>query len=950
MSCHSQPREERGITMRKAWKQRLAILLAASMVCSIGTVTNANIRTNADNTVYKENGNQQPFEVLTSDELTKDMGAGWNLGNTMDGHTGFTPNETVWQSVKTTKKMIKSVHDLGFNTVRIPVTWGTMIDDNNNYQIDEAWISRVQDIVDYCISQDMYAIVNIHHDGAEQTGWLRIATEDQKGLEAKFKGVWNTIAERFKDYGDHLIFESMNEVKGDNMTVAEENQVIVKLNQIFLDTVRATGSNNAERWLMVPGKYNFIDSICNPVNKFSLPEDSVESRLILSVHCYTPWEFCGQTNASSERYTTYSYAKIKYNIRELKQLYETYTSQGIPVAVGEYGCVNKDNPTERAYYLEALNRLYKQYNLVGIYWDMGWFDRSQKPDYSFSIIDRKTGKPIDSEVTDALMRGYFSTSSTEDCEFLEKSPEVIPMTELTLSESSLNLQINETKEISVTFTPETSNDVVLWKTDDPTVATVAYGRIHAKGEGSTNVTVYTQNGSVSHKIPVTVTKATAFVPCSNFSVSETSYNLIEEEYAYVTPQIAPADCDETVYYRSSNEEVATISSIGKILAVGKGTATVMAYTTGGLQKEITVNVKEKDLAKEILLSINVYYNDSNNDYYSNEISEDVITVTGNGQYQLTFNCETDLSSAAKAAGVNSLSRMTAVYIKDYQVAKGINSKSPLSACNIRYDQITVDGVDLTINKSEYKSALKKSGIFDTNDPINSWDGSAVNEVGVINSAASFTNISNPKKITITFTLNQFCFEGMDPDNTDPTPRVPLTTPTTSPETTVPPTPSPGIPAPVQPTAPAVQKVSKGDTITKKKITYQVTRTSKSKKEVSISKSKNTSANITIPSSVKVKGTTYKVTGISKNAFKNDKKLTSIKIPSTVTSIGKNAFVGCKNLKKITCKAKTAPKIGSNAFKQISKKAIYTVPKRAKKSYKKKLTAKTGYKKTMKITA
>ncbi|MCM1307238.1 MAG: glycoside hydrolase family 5 protein, partial [Butyrivibrio sp.] len=106
------------------------------------------------------------FRSLTGSELTEEMGMGWNLGNTMDGHTGFTPNETLWQNVRTTKAFIKSVHDSGFNTVRIPVTWGTMIDDGDNYSIDEKWISRVQDIVDYAIEQDMYVIINLHHDGA----------------------------------------------------------------------------------------------------------------------------------------------------------------------------------------------------------------------------------------------------------------------------------------------------------------------------------------------------------------------------------------------------------------------------------------------------------------------------------------------------------------------------------------------------------------------------------------------------------------------------------------------------------------------------------------------------------------------------------------------------------------------------------------------------------------
>ena len=350
-------------------RKAISILLAAALTCCFSGGTKTAVQA-AEDTVAENvavEGSVQPFVEMTGEELIADMGAGWNLGNTLDGHTGFTPNETVWQNVKTTKKLIRSVHDLGFHTVRIPVTWGTMIDDTNNYAINEAWISRVQDIVDYCISQDMYAIINIHHDGADQMSWLNIGTDDQKALEDKFAGVWENIATTFRNYDEHLIFESMNEVQASGMTVLEQNQAIMKLNQIFVNTVRATGSNNAKRWLMVPGKFNYIDSICNEKNQFKIPEDMVENRIILSVHVYTPWNFCGSESSGSEANTTYSVERLEANDKELQPLYEMYTSKGIPVVVGEYGCINKDNVSERAFYLEGMNRMFRKYKLVGVY-------------------------------------------------------------------------------------------------------------------------------------------------------------------------------------------------------------------------------------------------------------------------------------------------------------------------------------------------------------------------------------------------------------------------------------------------------------------------------------------------------------------------------------------------------------------------------------------------------
>lgn len=697
------------------------------------------------------------FVEMTGEELTEDMGAGWNLGNTMDGHTGFTPNETVWQNVRTTKKLIKSVHDMGFNTVRIPVTWGTMIDDENDYKINEAWLSRVQDIVDYCISQDMYAIVNIHHDGAEQTGWLRIASEDQEGLEKKFAGVWKNIATTFQDYDEHVIFESMNEVKGENMTVVKENQVIMKLNQIFVDTVRATGSNNARRWLMVPGKYNYIDSVCNAANEFSLPQDTIENRLIVSVHIYTPWSFCGQESNVKSTETTYSTKKLGTNEAEIKPLYDTYTSKGIPVVVGEYGCINKDNPTERAFYLEGMNRIFKKYKCIGVYWDQGWYDRSRKPDYSFTIIDRETGTPVEKEVTDALLRGRFGLTGETDYSTLEKSPAVVPVASLTSNVSSATMQVNEKLTVTVTHAPDNSNDVILWKTADPSVATVTYGTIHAKGVGTTTITAYTQSGSVAVDIPVTVTARPDAVPCTEITVEKETCEMAVDDAEWLGAKVMPENSGENLYYRSSDENVVTVSSIGKLVAVGAGEAIVTIGASGGLTKTVSVKVSAKPKKQEIQLAVNVYYNDSINKYYSNEVSQDVLTVLDNGQYQLTFDCSRDLSSKAKESGITNLNRVSAIYIKDYEVTQGNASASPLESCQIRYDEIEVDGVKLTLTTQDFKSALKSSGIFDTNDPINAWDGSVVEEILNNANSANITAVDNPQKITITFTLSDMVF-------------------------------------------------------------------------------------------------------------------------------------------------------------------------------------------------
>lgn len=733
----------------------LAMLLAGSAIFS-GNICQVNAAEAGNSTsVSQEESRALPFRELTGEEITAEMGAGWNLGNTFDGHTGFTPGETIWQNVTTTKELIKSVHDLGFNTIRIPVTWGTMIDDKNGYTIDEDWISRIQDVVDYAIEQDMYVIINIHHDGAEQMGWLRIATTDKTNLMMKFKSVWTNIAEHFKDYDEHLIFEAMNEVKGEGMSLAEENKVIMDLNQIFVNSVRATGSNNAKRWLVVCGKYNYIDSLVNTKGGFELPKDSVENRIMLSVHCYTTWNFCGAENLQT---TAYSLETLQgSNERELSQL-EQFTSQGIPVIVGEYGCINKDNTEERAFFIEGMNKIFKKYNLIGIYWDQGWYDRSQTPDYSFSIIDRETGTPIEKTITDALLRGFYTRdgSSLED---LVHGTEVNEITDITIPADTIELTIGDTCRMDVSVTPENTNDVLLYKTDDACIATVYNGMLRAKGIGETTITIFSQSGSVEKTVKVVVNAETVSTPCDTITLDAESYDMIINDYAYLNAQIATCGCNAYLRYSSSDDSVATVSSIGKIVAVGVGEAIITVASSDGYTKEIPVKVSEAEAVSEIILALNVYYNDSKHNYYSNEVSANTVTVTEPGQYTLTFDCAADLSDTAVSAGVDSLKNLTAIYIKDYSVTTGKAAISPLDTCNIMYDEIKINDQSMTITQTEPKSALKGSGIFDTNDPINAWDGSYIEEVSTSGNVSNLKNIDNPTTIEVTFTLSNMKFTG-----------------------------------------------------------------------------------------------------------------------------------------------------------------------------------------------
>lgn len=697
-----------------------------------------------------ETGNPRPFRVLGVDEMVAEMGTGWNLGNTMDGHSGFTPNETLWQNDETTQALIDSVHDLGFNTVRIPVTWGTMINDED-YSINEKWISRVQDIVDYCIRQDMYVIINIHHDGADQSGWLRVGTDDLPALYEKFEGVWTTIANYFKDYDEHLIFESMNEVTGDTTTSVEyDTAVIMNLNQIFVNVVRSSGSNNANRWLSVPGRYTNVEHMTNEKYGFDLPEDTVENRIFAAVHYYD-YSF-GMEESMTK--TEFDEAKVDAIAEACEKLVTRFTSRGIPVIMGEYGAINKNNPKQRAYHNEVFNLLCKRAGVVPVYWDQGWYDRSAEPaDYSFTLVDRKIYQSIDKEVTDGLMRGFFADDD-KDVKDLVVSPEITAITGITLKDSEVSLEIGSTYDADAVTEPEENNDVLLWKTADPEIATVYNGRIRARGIGTTTVTAFSQSGSVSAEIKVTVTAAGE--AASAITTEADSYELAEGEKQFLN---AVSDTEGVfLTYHSDDISVATVSTLGKILAIAPGSTVITITASDGTKKTVDVTVTEKTVENTLTLALNVLYNDEAISYFANETGA-VIEVTGDGQYTVTFDCATDLSSAATAAGVTGLNNLTAIYIKDQAVTDGEQKKSNLVSCDISYDSIVVDGVELTINQTENKSALKSSGIFDTNDPFNSWDGSAVEEVAVKSHVLNMdiAGVENPQSVTVTFTLSNLVF-------------------------------------------------------------------------------------------------------------------------------------------------------------------------------------------------
>lgn len=734
--------------MKNFFKRAAAVLLCAMLIVAMVPTYAVSAASEVD-TAPK-------FRVLSAEEMVAEMGTGWNLGNTMDGHTGGTPNEVQWQSVLTTQAIIDAVHDYGFNTVRIPTTWGTMI--NDDYSINDTWMSRVQDIVDYCVNNGMYVIINVHHDGADNGYWLDMGADDMTPVYEKFAGVWNTIALRFKDYDEHLLFAAFNEIAttgSDTATITRDMERINQLNQIFVDTVRATGGNNAERWLVCPGRYTNIEITCNDAYGFKMPTDTVKDRLFVEFHYYD-WQFGIYESMGKTTFSEQNAASLESSFKLLE---ETFISKGIPVLIGEYGSINKNNLAEREYHHEVVNLLCAKYGLiVPCYWDAGWYDRTLEPDYSFALMDRETLELVDPEATWAIFRGFYA-SEGKDLDDIAKPAVIVEASDITLENEAVTLTAGENTKLSAKIANSDSNDALVWKTSDKTVATVLNGGyVTAVAPGTATLTVASQSGSVSKDITVTVLAVDAD---AKVKVSNSAIDLEVGGYEYIDATLESTNSDDYVTYRSSDESVATVSSVGKVLAISAGTAYVTVSSASGAVETVKVTVTAAAVAEEgpsIEIGINVYYNDSELGYFNNECNyEETVTITGDGKYTLTFDCGKHLSDAAKNAGVTGLNNLTAVYLKDHAVTLGNDYKSHLESCNIMWNSVVVDGKALTVNQTEPKSAIKSNGQFDTNDPLNSWDGSYVDEVEVANNVLNIVGIENPQVITITFTISDLVF-------------------------------------------------------------------------------------------------------------------------------------------------------------------------------------------------
>jgi len=344
------------------------------------------------------------------------MSVGWNLGNSLDAVRNWddkVAEETAWGNPVVTQALLNGVKAQGFDLVRIPVTWNGHIGSAPDYKVSQTRLKRVAEVVGYARNAGLNVIINMHHDDSLEYGWLKVGDaaaglSNKNQITDKYGKVWTQIAEYFKDYGDFLIFESMNEVQdggwgwSDAFKTNPKTQIdiINEWNQLFTDNVRAAGGNNAKRYLMYPSYASNFDAIlpdgkyqygAGDVGKyFKLPIDSASGRQIVTFHYYEPFGFA---HPSDGKITTDSWGTQaqKDEVDKLFARFKTaFVDKNIPVIIGEMGPVNLQTTdigrTNRLAYISYVYGKAKENGLIPVYWDDGG---------DFGMMNRSTSRPKD---------------------------------------------------------------------------------------------------------------------------------------------------------------------------------------------------------------------------------------------------------------------------------------------------------------------------------------------------------------------------------------------------------------------------------------------------------------------------------------------------------------------------------------------------------------------------
>lgn len=361
-----------------------------------------------------------------SKQLAYSMKVGWNLGNSLESYDASSADsETSWGNPRTTQAMIDAVKASGFNAIRIPVRWYPHFTYNNGtVTIDAAWLSRVKQVIGYCLNDGMYVIMNTHHEL-----WMEnhATYADSASVFAKERALWTALATAFGDYDEHLLFAGTNEVHLDGVwteCTTENAMVQNKFNQIFINQVRATGGKNQYRNLVVQ---TYACNFAWGIDHFTVPKDPTPSRMIIEVHAYEPYDYAMNEaepykywGAPYQSYGIESWAQEAYLDGIFNKMKTNFVDKGYPVIMGECGAIRHTSPTSamndsRAYFLKTFISKAKTYGVVPFFWDNGSTGTGKE---TYGLFNRYSNMAqIDNFSVSAIMQGaetsYPSVSGIE---------------------------------------------------------------------------------------------------------------------------------------------------------------------------------------------------------------------------------------------------------------------------------------------------------------------------------------------------------------------------------------------------------------------------------------------------------------------------------------------------------------------------------------------------------
>lgn len=505
-------------------KKKITAVLAALSMLSVAMLggcdtqsdpaqTSAAETTTDVTTAPAENSDDEAFEAelkaMSALELTKIMGNGTNLGNTLEAynHKGYLAGqdpsgfETGWGQPYTTPEMIQGMKDMGFDTIRIPVAWTNGMNfESGDYTIDERLMNRVEEIVNYALDAGMFVIINDHWDG----GWWGMFGAQDEALRVQamemYKAMWAQIGERFGDYSYRLIFESANEELCDRLndsditgskgtlTVNECYEKTNEINSEFVKLIRSQGGKNEDRFLLIAGYNTDITNTCD--DRYKMPEDTAKDKLFLSVHYYTPWDYCG-TDAINQWGSP-------DDIEEQNELFgklTKFTDQGYGVIIGEYAVMKSGSgqkPDTDKFYTNLLNNC-DYYNYCPLLWDCS------------SLYKRASGIVSDETVAAVFKNKQLSTEAGKDYADIQSAAkaEMDALYEAATEEFMASASIPASDDYAVAWIMYQSGDwgvaYSVGDNYDPTNMTlgVKADNVKVEGEGTYTVSLdFTELGGV----------------------------------------------------------------------------------------------------------------------------------------------------------------------------------------------------------------------------------------------------------------------------------------------------------------------------------------------------------------------------------------------------------------------------------------------------------------------